>query len=86
MEIRPRDSSHARHSCRGCSRTWTGYSEAHCPTCHVNFSVVRNFDLHRQDGQCIPPGQLINKKGQPVLKEVQRSGGTCWVSATGYED
>lgn len=37
------------HSCR-CQARWGGQKTAHCPTCHLTFTVASNFDRHRRGG------------------------------------
>jgi hypothetical protein len=64
-------------SCGSCDTTWdTQSSLAHCSLCHLSFSTVGNFDLHRnKDGTCAAPGTL-------GLVERTRAGGILvWVKA-----
>lgn len=59
--------NHRGTHCRGCHRSWTGLAEAHCVGCHEHFTTNGTADLHRQAGQCVPPGSLRRKDGSPVL-------------------
>jgi hypothetical protein len=36
------------HSCRDCSRQWTGDRPAHCAGCHRTFSSDSAFDEHQR--------------------------------------
>jgi len=47
-----------------------------CVGCGEQFSTVRNFDLHRKNFQCVPPGSIRDKHGRPKL----RKKGSFWVS------
>lgn len=49
------------NSCGGCDNKWGGFLTAHCPSCHLTFGSVRNFDLHRDKGKCLNPAttQLV---------------------------
>lgn len=40
-----------------------------CATCGEYFTNVTNFDLHRRDGECVYPGDIVNKKGKAKLRK-----------------
>lgn len=42
------------HSCQ-CGTRWGGANTSHCGSCHVTFSAVGPFDLHRRGGGCLTP-------------------------------
>lgn len=62
------------HSCR-CGDRWAGNSTAHCPNCHLTFTVVSAFDKHRRAGECVHPTQV-------GLRLYGRTGYVAW----GYPD
>lgn len=37
---------------------WTGYTKAHCATCHTTFGSVNSFTRHRTGGECAHPRTL----------------------------
>jgi hypothetical protein len=53
------DPKDLRHSCR-CGARWTGNITAHCGSagCHLTFSGVRTFDVHRRGGTCKHPMEV----------------------------
>ncbi len=67
-----------KHTCSGCSRTWTGFSMAHCGSCHTHtFSGVTAFDRHRQRGQCLDPGKVFKTEedgSKTPVYELRTSG------------
>lgn len=66
--------SRNRHSCSGCSTTWTALGAAHCSACHRTFVGYVLFDRHRtaaggEHGGCLDPGRLVNAStGTPVAE------------------
>lgn len=62
-----------------CGREWTGLAQAHCTVCHHHFSTVSNFDRHRPGGHCQPPGDVIGRDGEPVLKSTLNRFGLTWI-------
>jgi hypothetical protein len=58
--------------CSGCEHWWTGLAPAHCSACHETFTGVGAFDLHRRGGKCIPPAEVANRKGEPLLTRANR--------------
>lgn len=67
-----------KHSCGGCTNTWTGIAMAHCASCHGSFSVVSNFDKHRRNGKCLDPAV--------VGLELRTNGATPTWAAPGDPD
>jgi hypothetical protein len=61
-----------------CGRTWTGLTQAHCPTCHAHFSSVSGFDRHRGTGRCADPATVMRGDGQPYFKAEQSRFGLTW--------
>ena len=43
--------------CR-CGIWWAGMSTAHCASCHITFTSVSGFTLHRKGGTCATPADL----------------------------
>ena len=44
------------HTCGGCDARWSGYRTAHCGSgCHLTFTGVTTFDMHRNGGRCLRP-------------------------------
>ncbi len=43
-----------------------------CPTCGEYFTNEKNFEMHRSGvypkRRCVPPGQLVTKKGKARLR------------------
>lgn len=58
------------HTCR-CEKRWSGGLTAHCGSCHLTFTGVRNFDAHRKDGKCRQPTEI-------GLNIVQGRAYECW--------
>jgi hypothetical protein len=61
----------------------------HCTTCCETFSGVNAFDEHRQvvprsrggngvDRECVEPGRLLRKNGDPVLFSLPSKFGPVW--------
>jgi hypothetical protein len=76
-------------SFHGCGRRSTSLVQVHCVTCCETFSGYRAFDEHRQitprsrggdgvDRECVEPGRLFRKNGDPVLYPDRGSLGTVW--------
>jgi hypothetical protein len=42
-----------------CGARWTGLTRAHCSGCHLTFSGITAFDLHRRGGGCVDPSTLL---------------------------
>jgi len=59
-----------------CGRRWRSLAEAHCPTCHRHFSTAAGFDMHRRDGRCVDPVELV---GRRAMRLTERVGGPVWV-------
>lgn len=38
-----------------CGATWGGLNTCHCASCHLTFTGVTAFDLHRRTGRCQDP-------------------------------
>ena len=63
-----------------CGRQWTGQAQAHCTVCHAHFSTVANFDRHKPSySGCLDPGEVRNRKGEPLLKPSANRFGVTWV-------
>ena len=77
-----RSSDVAGASCGGCARRWSGFGQAHCPTCHAHFGSVFGFDVHRVGGVCRDPATLVDRHGKPVLVERTGPFGSTWVRRT----
>jgi hypothetical protein len=45
-------------TCRGCENWWTGLSSAHCSACHITFTGIYAFDMHRRGGRCADPNDI----------------------------
>lgn len=43
------------HSCGGCDTRWSGARTAHCSGCHLSFTGMTTFDMHRNGGRCLRP-------------------------------
>lgn len=41
-----------------CGEWWTGIGAAHCAGCHLTFTSVSGFTLHRKGGHCQDPANL----------------------------
>lgn len=41
-----------------CGEWWTAISAAHCSGCHLTFTSVSGFTLHRKGGKCSVPADL----------------------------
>lgn len=57
------------NTCSGCDATWTGVAVAHCSAknCHRTFSGPGLFDLHRSEGRCLDPDQVLTRGGERRL-------------------
>jgi hypothetical protein len=66
------------HHCRTCHRSWTGYTQAHCASCHSHFSTPSAFDRHMTDAGCRQPEELRNKDGSYVLGLRVDKWGRTW--------
>ena len=42
---------HQGTHCRGCHRSWTSRTQAHCVACHCHFSSANAAELHFCDGR-----------------------------------
>lgn len=74
------DMSHCRH----CHATWRiGTRTIHCVICHETFTTPGNLDAHKTTGNaCVPPGSLVDGRGQPRLRAEPNAWGTLvWRSA-----
>lgn len=45
------------HTCR-CGARWSGSNTCHAACCHLTFSGVESFDIHRRGGDCKPPASV----------------------------
>lgn len=57
---KPASESHRepqRYRC-SCNAWWTGIAAAHCSGCHLTFTSVSGFTLHRKGGNCSVPADL----------------------------
>lgn len=52
-------------TCGGCTTVWVGHLICHCATCHLTFTAVGGFDLHRRGGACHTPDQLRARGLEP---------------------
>jgi hypothetical protein len=60
-----------RHKCDATCVTWLGTAKCHCTVCSENFSVVSNFDSHRDKDTCLSPqsvGLIQNNRGTWTAK------------------
>lgn len=79
--------------CGGCTRTWTGHTQAHCKSCHQHFTSDAAFDRHREGSfdprhegtgnyrHCIPVARFAEpygKRGNPRLSLVVLADGPTW--------
>lgn len=68
--------------CRTCERQWTGTTQAHCTTCHEQFSTASSFDAHWRgkgdDRQCVDPATLLDAKGLNLLVKAETAYGPVW--------
>lgn len=55
-------------------------AEAQCGRCSRFFGSDSAFDRHLTHA-CADPAEVRNKKGEPVLRLVERKGGPTWVGA-----
>lgn len=55
--------------------------EAQCGRCARFFGSDSAFDRHLTRDGCADPAGVRNKKGELVLKLVERKGGPTWVGA-----
>jgi len=75
---------HGSH-CRRCGRTWTGLNEIHCVRCCAHFGSPSACDRHIEGGRCTDPSTVVNRRGEPVLKRVNRTSGGVWVRAGAWK-
>lgn len=54
-------------TCGRCESWWTAPKAAHCGGCCETFATVRLFDLHRVDGACVRPGEVVSPAGERRL-------------------
>ena len=83
----------AQGHCPRCDRRWTGQSEAHCPTCHLQFGSTSAFDRHRtgrdEARHCMTEDEMAlprEKSGKPTLVPILRHGAIYWVSEARNRD
>jgi len=57
--------------CGGCDNQWTGLRACHCGACHVTFTGVRGFDIHRRGSRCHDPATV-------GLVQIARQHWTGW--------
>lgn len=58
------DDSIGRGACR-CGARWFGLSICHCATCHLTFTTVTGFDVHRFRNRCRTQTELRAKGYEP---------------------
>lgn len=56
-------------SCTEQCRKPVGQRECHCGACHLTFTGITWFDLHRIGGNCHPVEGLVEKNGLMATKE-----------------
>lgn len=49
--------------CRGCHRSWTSQTQAHCTVCHQQFVTNGTADVHWVRGTHALPGEVCDKAG-----------------------
>jgi hypothetical protein len=45
-------------TCGRCDAHWRGHAVAHCGCCHLTFTSVTGFDVHRYEGRCRSTDEL----------------------------
>jgi hypothetical protein len=45
-------------TCAACGRRWTGLKACHCSACHVTFTSLTAFDIHRRNSICFDPNTI----------------------------
>lgn len=48
-----------------CGVRWTGGAICHCASCHLTFTAVGGFDVHRVNGKCRTESELRDKGYEP---------------------
>jgi hypothetical protein len=53
---------------------WSGANNGHCTICGELFIGDRAFQRHiiPGTGKCKPPGEILTKKGEPLLERVEK--------------
>jgi hypothetical protein len=57
--------------CGGCDNRWTGLRACHCGACHLTFTGIRGFDIHRRGSRCNDPATV-------GLVQIPRQHWTGW--------